>query len=79
MEAFAGRDWVPVASILTRLMSDASFGGSALRTSAASSAVFQVSSAGEPASKRCMPLPKGHALRKAALSMTCMLALKCHA
>ncbi len=41
VEAFSGRDWVPVASILTRLMSSASFGGSAARTSAASSAVFQ--------------------------------------
>lgn len=42
LEAFNGRDWVPVSSILSRLTSSNAFGASLARAAASSSIIFQV-------------------------------------
>ena len=43
LEAFNGREWVPVSSILARLTSSNAFGASAARVAGSSSVIFQVS------------------------------------
>ena len=43
LEAFQGREWVPVSSILARLTSSSAFGASAARVAGSSSVIFQVS------------------------------------
>ena len=43
LDAFNGREWVPVSSILARLTSSNAFGASAARVAGSSSIIFQVS------------------------------------
>ena len=42
LEAFNGREWVPVSSILARLTSSSAFGASSARVAGSSSVIFQV-------------------------------------
>ena len=71
LEAFQGREWVPVSSILARLTSSSAFGASAARVAGSSSVIFQVSS---PTTACCVAVPMLPCLTQLELPLTCVAA-----